>query len=165
MPVGHFIAGIAAVIWSHESQQYLLLRRSESKDFAGGIWECPTGRVNQGEGFEDALHREVTEELGQDLQVEHILGTTHFYRGAPTPDNELLGVVYLCAMPSPVSIHLSSEHSEYRWLPAEQALELLSATDASTRWAHRVIERAELIRPLLPSRLVDFQLRAGFEIG
>ena len=116
MSIGRFYAGIAALIWSPETSQYLLLRRSEHKDYAAGVWECVTGRVDQGEGFEDALRREVREELGVDVEIEHILGTTHFYRGSSSPENELVGVVYLCTIPDPASIHLSSEHSEYRWL-------------------------------------------------
>ncbi len=165
MSIGSFYAGIAALIWSPAIEQYLLLRRSERKDYGRGIWECITGRVDQGEGFEDALRREVREELGVDVQVEHILGTTHFYRGAPTPDNELVGVVYLCSLQDPTSIHISAEHADCRWLSAGEALALLSASDPSTQWARRVIERAEIIRPLLPKRLVSFQRQAGFEFG
>jgi len=100
MPIGRFYAGIAAVIRSPRTNQYLLLQRSEHKDYAPGAWECVTGRVDQGEGFEDALHREVREELGVRVQVEYILGTTHFQRGAPIPENELVGVIYMCASPS-----------------------------------------------------------------
>ena len=165
MSIGRFYAGIAAVIWSPETRKYLLLRRSEQKDYAGGAWECVTGRVDQGEGFEDALHREVCEELGVDAQVQYILGTTHFYRGAPSPENELVGVIYLCSLPDPNSIHISSEHSEYRWLSAEQALDLLTAADPSTQWARGVIEHAESIRPMLPIDLVNFQSEKGFEFG
>jgi 8-oxo-dGTP diphosphatase len=87
MTIGRFYAGIAALIWSPETKQYLLLCRSEQKDYARGAWECVTGRVDQGEGFEDALHREVHEELGVEVQIEHILGTTHFYRGMGYPPN------------------------------------------------------------------------------
>jgi len=165
MSIGRFNAGIAAVIWSASTSQYLLLRRSEEKDFGPGVWECVTGRVEQGEGFEDSLDREVREELGIDVQVDTILGTTHFFRGTPTPENELLGVVYLCSLDQPDSISISSEHSEYCWLTAEKAIKLLSATDPSTQWAVRVIERAEIIRPLLTEDLVSFQCQAGFELG
>ena len=97
MTIGRFYAGIAALIWSPGTRRYLLLRRSEQKDYAPGVWECVTGRVDQGEGFEDALRREVREELGVDVQAEYILGTTHFYRGNPTPEKELVGVIYLCS--------------------------------------------------------------------
>ena len=165
MTIGRFYAGIAALIWSPNNQRYLLLRRSEQKDYAALAWECVTGRVDQGEGFEEALRREVREELGVEVQVEHILGTTHFYRGTPDPDNELIGVVYLCSLTDPASIHIGYEHSEYRWLTATEALDLLTATDPSTQWARRVIRRAEAIRPLLPTDLVAFQRKAGFELG
>jgi 8-oxo-dGTP pyrophosphatase MutT (NUDIX family) len=165
MTIGRFYAGIAALVWSPENQRYLLLRRSEQKDYARRAWECVTGRVDQGEGFEDAVRREVREELGVEVQVEHILGTTHFYRGAQVPENELVGVIYLCSLAEPASIQISAEHSEYRWLTAAQALDLLTATDPSTQWARRVIERAEVIRSMLPEDLLTFQRGAGFELG
>jgi len=165
MSIGRFYAGIAALIWSPKTGKYLLLRRSEQKDFARGAWECVTGRVDQGEGFEDALRREVREELGIEVQVEHILGTTHFYRGKPDPENELVGVIYLCSITDLAAIHTGSEHSEYRWLSAAEALDLLSASDPTTRWASRVIKRAEAIRPMLPGNLVKFQRETGFELG
>jgi 8-oxo-dGTP diphosphatase len=165
MAIGHFYAGIAALIWSPETKQYLLLRRSEQKDFARGAWECVTGRVDQGESFEDALRREVLEELRVEVQIEHILGTTHFYRGEPIPENELVGVIYLCSLSDPTSIRISPEHSEYRWLLAVHAFELLSASDPTTRWARRLIQRAEAIRQILPEKLIDFQRNSSFELG
>jgi len=165
MSMGRFYAGIAALIWSPETEQYLLLRRSEQKDYARGAWECVTGRVDQGEGFEDALRREVREELRVEVQIEHILGTTHFYRGAASPENELVGVIYLCSLADPASIRISPEHSESRWLSADQAIELLSATDPSTQWARQVIQRAEIIRPMLTKKIINFQSKTGFEFG
>jgi 8-oxo-dGTP diphosphatase len=165
MSIGMFFAGIAAVIWTPETSQYLFLRRSDQKDYGAGIWECVTGRVDQGEGFEDALHREVHEELGVAVQVEYILGTTHFYRGARTPENELVGVVYLCSLDDPGSIAIGAEHSEFRWLTADEAIELLSAADPATNWARQVIEHAETIRPILPADLVKINRQIGFEFG
>jgi len=165
MTIGHFYAGIAALIWSPKTKRYLLLRRSEQKDFARGAWECVTGRVDQGEGFEDALHREVREELGVEVQVEHILGTTHFYRGDPIPENELVGVIYLCALPDPSSIRISPEHSEYRWLSVDQAIELLTISDPTSQWFKQVIQRAETIRLMLPEKMIEYQRISGFEFG
>jgi 8-oxo-dGTP diphosphatase len=165
MAIGRFYAGIAALIWLPQNKQYLLLRRSELKDYARGAWECVTGRVDQGEGFEDALNREVYEELAVRVQVEYILGTTHFYRGDPIPENELVGVIYLCSLSDPTLIRISSEHSEYRWLSAADALDLLSASDPTTQWARRLIQRAEAIRSMLPEELVKFQGNFGFEFG
>jgi len=163
--IGRFYGGIGAVIWSPEKQRYLLLRRVASKDFAPGVWECVTGRVDQGEDFEDALHREVREELGVTVRVLCILGTTHFYRGAPTAESELLGVVYLCAVDDTDALRLSSEHDAARWVTAQEAGEVLSATDPSTRWIRRVIERAELVRQQLPAALLHYYQQNGFELG
>ena len=166
---GRFLAGIGALIRCTSTQRYLLLRRSPHKDVGAGVWECVTGRVDQGEGFEDALHREVREEVGLPVQIDFIIGTSHFYRGATIPDNELLGVTYCCSIVSaatePPAIHLSAEHSEYRWLTAEEALVLLSSPDPATRWARTVVQRAETIRQQLPTNLRLFHRRHGFELN
>ena len=50
------------------------------------------------------------EELGVEVQVEHILGTTHFYRGEQVPDNELVGVIYLSA-PCPIQPRFTSDQN------------------------------------------------------
>lgn len=165
MSIGRFYAGIAALIWSPETKRYLLLHRSDRKDYAAGAWECVTGRVDQGEGFEDALRREVREELGVEVRVEYILGTTHFYRGTDIQENELVGVIYLCTIENPDAIRISQEHSESRWLTASQAIELLTASDQSTQWAKRVIQRAEILRPMLSPDLITYQSQVGFEFG
>lgn len=165
MTIGRFYGGIGAVIWSPEKQRYLLLRRAASKDFAAGVWECVTGRVDQGESFEDAVHREVREELGVTVRVLCILGTTHFYRGALTPDNELIGVVYLCAVDDAAAVCLSTEHDAMRWVTLQEAGALLTANDLSTQWMRRVLERVEEVRRLLPSSLLDYYAQTGFELG
>jgi 8-oxo-dGTP diphosphatase len=165
MTIGRFIAGVAALIWSPKTEKYLLLRRSDRKDYARGSWECVTGRVEQGEGYEDALYREVLEELGIEVKVDHILGTTHFHRGDPIPENELVGVIYLCTLDEPDSIHIGEEHSEYRWLTAERAIELLTVDDPTAQWTKRIIQRTEAIRPMLPKDLVEFQNNSSFELG
>ena len=165
MSIGKFYGGIGALIWAPKLERYLLLRRAPSKDYGAGAWECVTGRVDQGEGFEQAMHREVMEELGVQVRVLALLGTTHFYRGAPQPENELIGVVFLCALDDPEAIRTSPEHSEHRWLSAEQALVTLDAADPSTRWARRLIQRGEAVRRLLPAELSAYFQSAGVETG
>ena len=166
MNIGRFYGGVGALIHSPRTNKYLLLKRSESKDFAPGAWECVTGRVDQGEGFEDAVQREVFEELGvSDIVVEFIIGTTHFYRGAVDPKNELIGVVYGCALDEATPVRLSREHSEYRWLSVVEIDALLAASDPSTQWLRRVVERAEVIRSHLSDTLVHYYKHNGFELG
>lgn len=85
MSVGRFLGGIMALVREVENGRYLLLQRASSKDVGAGTWECVTGRVDQGESFEEALYREVQEEIGVTPQIEFILGTTHFFAARPFP--------------------------------------------------------------------------------
>lgn len=165
MNVGRFIAGVGALASSATSGAYLLLRRSDEKDYAAGVWECVTGRVNQGEGFEDAVRRELLEEIGVAARLDFIIGTTHFYRGEALPQNELLGVVYACTIEDPGKIRLSAEHTQCRWVTADSAEQLLTATDPSTQWTKRVIRRAEQLRGALPAIWSASVLGSGFELG
>ncbi len=164
LSIGRFYAGIAAVIWTRTTGQYLLLKRSDEKDFGSGVWECVTGRLDQGEGFEDAVHREVKEEIGLEVNVDFVVGTTHFYRGKQ-PEDELVGTVFFCSIDRPAEVALSTEHSAYRWVTAAEAQAALDADDASTRWIRRVIKRAEALRAKVPPALVDFHRQHGFELG
>jgi 8-oxo-dGTP diphosphatase len=159
MPVGRFLCGVAAVVYHPATATYLLLRRAADRDAGGGEWDSVTGRVDQGEGFEAALHREVREELGVAVQLDFIIGTSHFYRGAPVPENELLAVKYACTLANPAAIQVSAEHSEYRWLTAAEVYELLPPE----HWLYQTIHRAELTRNALPAPLLDVHRREGFE--
>jgi len=75
MAVGRFIAMVQMLVWCRTDGKYLLLRRSPTKDFAPGEWESGTDRLEQGEGFGQALRRESREELGLEVRVECLLGT------------------------------------------------------------------------------------------
>jgi 8-oxo-dGTP diphosphatase len=163
--VGRFLAGIAALVWDGAAERYLLLKRSPRKDFGAGNWECVTGRVDQGESFEDALRREVWEEVGLVVQPLFMIGTTHFYQGEQRPENELVGVIYCCQLAEATAVQLSQEHSEYRWLTLEEALTLLSSTNSAEWWLGKVIERADFLRQTLPAEIIAYHRENGFELG
>jgi 8-oxo-dGTP diphosphatase len=160
MKIGYFLGGIAALIWDQSTNQYLLLRRSTSRDFQAQAWECVTGRVNQGESYEQALHREVQEEIGAKVQIEFLIATTHFYRGDPVPENELLGVIYGCTMIGSNQTSFSEEHSELRWASLSEINDLLP----SRHWLHQVIKKAERLRATLPEELRKEFRQDGFEL-
>lgn len=160
MSVGRFIAGIAALIWNPADEKYLLLRRAASKDFGAGSWECVTGRVDQGESFTDAFLREVREEVGGAAQLDFFVGATHFYRGAPVPENELLGLVCACTLTDPHAVQISEEHSEFRWLTAVEIAQFLPPT----HWLQPAIARAEQMRRELPPSIQNHFRQYGLEI-
>lgn len=67
----------AAVI---ERDDAFLLTRREEASHLGGLWEFPGGKIEHGESAEDALAREVREELGCGATVgRHLLTTRHSY--------------------------------------------------------------------------------------
>ena len=159
MSVGHFLAGIAALIWNPETEKYLLLRRAGSKDFGAGHWECVTGRVDQGESFGQAFFREVQEEIQAEAQIEFFISTTHFYRGEPIPENELLGIVCCCTLNDPNTIQMSPEHDEFRWLTAKEISQFLPPG----HWLHPIIARAELMHQELPESIKTVFREQGLE--
>lgn len=160
MAVGRFLAMVGALVWRHTDGKYLLLQRAATKDVGAGQWECVTGRLEQGESFEQAVRREAFEELGVAVHIECLLGTTHFYRGEVLPNNEMVGVHYGCSLPDATCIQLSAEHCAFQWMTAAQVQTLFPAG----HWLRVLIARAEVVRGLIPRELHQFYCREGFEL-
>jgi 8-oxo-dGTP diphosphatase len=158
--IGRFLAGVSGLIYRPSDGKYLVLQRSSEKDFGRGAWESVSGRVNQGESFEEALHREVHEELGIEVQVDFIIGTMHFYRGPAEPANELIGVEYCCSILHEDAIHLNKEHSQSRWVSPDEAMVMFPEGN----WLLKIIKRSEAIRSLLSPKLLAYNHETGFEI-
>ena len=78
----------------------------EWKDF----WEFPGGKIEAGEAPEDALKREISEELATEIGVGELLTTVEY----DYPEFHLTMHCYLCSV---ISGHLSLlEHEDARWL-------------------------------------------------
>ena len=88
--------------------------------------------------------------LGLDLRIECLLGVTHFYRGEPVPENEMVGVTFGCSVDDASDLVLSDEHSEHRWVTVEEAVGILSPG----HWLAALILRAEAFRKLMPVKLM-----------
>ena len=157
MAIGRFLAMVGAVVWRRNDGKYLLLRRSSTKDFAPGLWECVTGRLEQGESFVQAVRREAREELGLDVRIEGLLGTAHFYRGDALPENEMVGVHFGCSIDDPTGLQLSDEHSEHRWVTAAE----VEAMVTPAHWLSALVRRAEAVRKLV----VPNELRQSYRAG
>jgi 8-oxo-dGTP diphosphatase len=109
----------------------LSARRTEPPELAGG-WELPGGKVDPGEGLMDALHREIREELGVDIEVgarlEGPLSAGPWSGGWPLGDDYVIHV-WLARVtvgePRPLEDHdrlrvlTRSELYDVGWLPAD----------------------------------------------
>jgi mutator protein MutT len=98
---------VAAVVRSGDA--YLVTRRPDGVHL-GGLWEFPGGKVSEGETLEDALRREIREELDTEVDVfERILEVSHAY-----PDRTVRLHFYRCAL---LGIPRALVAQEMRWVP------------------------------------------------
>jgi 8-oxo-dGTP diphosphatase len=121
---GHFLVAVGAIIEYVPTRQILLLKRAEHATFLPGIWEDIGGRIKQFEEPEHALRREVQEESGLEIEIVRPINVFHLYHGEPSASNEMIIVTYWCQSHSE-RVVLSQEHSAYRWLSPEDALQLV----------------------------------------
>ena len=78
-----------------------------------GWWEFPGGKTEAGESLEDALKREIKEELDAEIEIGKLLDTVEW----DYPAFHLTMHCFLCTLISE-SVHLN-EHEDADWLSAE----------------------------------------------
>ena len=100
---------VAAVI--HDGGCILATQRGygEFKD----KWEFPGGKMEAGESREEALRREIREELDTEINIGKLLCTVEY----DYPAFHLTMHCYLCSVVSGTLV--LKEHESARWLPAE----------------------------------------------
>ena len=122
---------VAAVI--QKDNRIFCAQRNLSKSM-GGKWEFPGGKIELGETKEEALVREIREELDSDIVVDKYLITVeHDY-----PNFHITMHAYLCTL---VKGELTlKEHNDSVWLSKEELLSLDWA-DADKPIVNKVLNR------------------------
>ena len=77
-------------------------------------WEFPGGKIEPGETPEDALAREIKEELNAEISIEKFVTTVEY----DYPKFHLTMHCYLCSLTTE-SLHLN-EHEAAKWLTKEE---------------------------------------------
>lgn len=113
------LVGVKAVIVNEG--KVLITKRSKIAPFSGGTWEPVGGKVEFGEDLEAALKREVMEEVGLEITVNHILYAASFKTDSY---RQMVILTYLCKSIN-TDVKLSSEHEDYRWADANELNQLL----------------------------------------
>lgn len=114
----------AAIHRSLDPEKKVLIVRRGPGQSGAGIWEFPGGKIEPGESPEQALVREIEEELAVHVRVQSLVGEVeHQYPG------KLIRLRVYRAELGPGEI-LLSEHDGLQWLkPEDISLELLSEAD------------------------------------
>ena len=98
---------VAAVI--KKDNKYLIAQRNRDKHFAF-YWEFPGGKVNNNESFENALKREILEELSINIKINNKISSERF-------KDEKINVkvhYFLCEKLDEEII--LSEHEDMKWV-------------------------------------------------
>lgn len=97
---------VAAII--HQGEKILATQRGYG-DYKG-LWEFPGGKIESGETSEDAIRREIREELGVDISVEELVCTVEY----DYPAFHLTMHCFWCSIAQGVPVLM--EHQSARWL-------------------------------------------------
>ncbi|MBK5305924.1 MAG: (deoxy)nucleoside triphosphate pyrophosphohydrolase [Frankiaceae bacterium] len=105
------VAVVGAALLRDDPSSVLVSRRTGPPALAG-LWEFPGGKVDEGESDEQALVRELREELGIEASVGMRLGGD-----LPIGDTAVLRV-YVCRIVAGALTLV--DHDEHRWLTAAE---------------------------------------------
>lgn len=95
----------------NENGEVLLLQRSLRSATNAGRWELPGGKVDAGERFDDALHREILEETGLEIALGGPLGCVEQH----IPKVRAIHLI-MEGMVIGGALHVSDEHITYAWV-------------------------------------------------
>lgn len=111
------------VLIKNSNDEYLFIKRTELLQNETEVsWDIPGGRIEHEEPLADALHREVSEELGVDL-----VGTPRLVNAqdifVPAKDLHVVRLTYTLDLDIP-SVTLSDEHEESVWITQDNFAKL-----------------------------------------
>ena len=102
---------VAAKAFVLKDNNILLIKRSLSQTEGKIVWDIPGGGIEEGESFEDALHREIMEEVGLKVKICDTIRAWNFKQ----EDGMTYGISFLTKYLSS-EIKLSDEHEDYKWV-------------------------------------------------
>lgn len=112
MPGRHY--NVVAAVVEVDGNVLCMQRGLTRYSYTSHLWEFPGGKIELGETPQQALHRELLEEMDLDVQVHELLATvTHDY-----PDFTITLAAYRCS--AATTAFTMREHAASRWLPWDE---------------------------------------------
>jgi ADP-ribose pyrophosphatase len=107
-----------AVTYSQDRGRFLVAKRAETMDTHPGLWNFPSGKIEDGEEPLEAALRELREETGL---IGEALKTADAFEQDTEYGRFRVHPVLVMASGEP---ELNREHTEYRWIKAEEIREM-----------------------------------------
>ena len=117
MAESQFWIGVHSVI--EDRGRILVLQRAPSMVYKPGAWDLPGGHLTANETFEEGLAREVAEETGLTVEIDHMLCANK----APGPYMQLLYACRPAGASRTVTLQ-AHEHSQWCWVAVSEIAEL-----------------------------------------
>lgn len=95
----------------------VLLIKRERGDFVG-LFALPGGKVEECEHLDEAIRREIKEELGLDLRFNGIIGTATEIMH----DKESTSMLYCCEMIMDTNQNITNPEFEWKWFSKEELI-------------------------------------------
>lgn len=100
----------------------LLLERSGDHKTSPGFWQLPEGKIEFGESPQEALNRELEEEIGRRAGGSELLGV---HSGLLTVGSTIYHVIRIIfEVGGEGRVKLSKEHIRHRWVLPQNALKM-----------------------------------------
>ena len=104
---------VVAAIITNKEEKILIAKRSLKKS-QGGLWEFPGGKIEKNESKEDAIVREIKEELNMDVKVDSSFDEKIY----EYPDKTIRLIALNCSMIS--DSYEVLEHEDIKWISEEE---------------------------------------------
>lgn len=119
-PVARIEVAAAAIVRQTEAGIELFSARRSEPHLGEHGWEFPGGKIRRYETPEQALHREIAEELA--LEVELVGRFKGELASGAWALNERIHLhLFICQLARPAEPVLTAAHHEYAWLPLAAA--------------------------------------------
>ena len=118
---------IAHALIGNGNGEFLIMKRSMQRggkrNFEGGKWDIPGGKVEAFETPQEAAIRETEEEIGLNVRVKGVIFESSNF---DTEKNQVFTtLVYLCDSENNGRMKLNlEEHDEYKWSAPEDILDM-----------------------------------------
>ena len=102
-----------------KDNKYLILFRSEHKQFSKLLWDFPGGKLDPGETLKEGVIRELKEETNLDINPVKIIKESDYSEGTNKYHFNFWSVEVLSG-----ELKLSYEHTDFKWATEEEILAL-----------------------------------------